>query len=178
MKIYEPLMDEHRLIEHMVYLMDEEVKNIEESDEINLATIDLITDFLKTYASECHEKKEEKILFKKLEEKDIPSKFKEIMKILIADHETARQTVAKIIEYRENYIKGNTDALLEIINQLKALIKLYPKHIQKEEDDFYKQTAAYLTSSEQSRMIEDYNKLDQELIHKKYQRVVKRLENA
>ncbi|MBD3311916.1 hypothetical protein GF352_00445 [archaeon] len=178
MNFYEQLMDEHRLIEHMVHLIDEQVKMIEEKNEINLAVIDLITDFLKTYASSCHERKEEAILFKKLEEKDIPDSYRETIKVLKADHEFARETVVKIISEREDYIAGSKESLMEIINQLRALVKLYPKHIKKEEDEFYKQAVDYLTSNEESGMIDDFNKLDQELIHKKYQQVVERLENS
>lgn len=178
MKFYEPLMDEHRLIEHMVHLIDEQVKVIEEKNEINLAVIDLITDFLKTYASSCHERKEEEVLFKKLNEKDIPASYEETIKVLKADHEFARKTVTKIISERERYIAGVKESLMEIINQLRILVKLYPKHIKKEEDEFYKQIVDYLTSKEESSMIEDFNKLDQELIHKKYQQVIERLENS
>ena len=61
-----PLMMEHRIIERMVKLMNEESHRIEERGRVDLGFIDATLDFLRTYADRCHHGKEEGILFKDL----------------------------------------------------------------------------------------------------------------
>ena len=58
-----PLMREHRLIERMVKLMEEEMRKISETKEINPDFIDVAINFVRTYADKCHHGKEEDILF-------------------------------------------------------------------------------------------------------------------
>ena len=71
-----PLMIEHRLIERMIRLLDQENTRIRENIGVlpefafvNAKFIDAAVDFIKTYADQVHHGKEEDILFTALLEK-------------------------------------------------------------------------------------------------------------
>ena len=70
-----PLMIEHRLIERMIHLIQQELERIQanvavdpEFAFVDSVFIDTAVDFLRTYADRCHHGKEEDILFPELEQ--------------------------------------------------------------------------------------------------------------
>ena len=65
-----PLMIEHRLIERMLTVVGHALTLAEQTGSINPLFVDLAVDFI-TYADRTHHGKEEDILFKTLESKNL-----------------------------------------------------------------------------------------------------------
>ena len=86
-------MIEHRLIEKMFELVRKEIKKIEELKQVDPIFIDTTVDFIRTYADRTHHGKEEDILFRDLEKKNIAELDKKIMQELIDEHKYGRKTV-------------------------------------------------------------------------------------
>jgi len=170
------LMIEHRLIERMIRLMINELKNINEK-KLNLDFIDTAVDFIKSYADKCHHGKEEDILFRDLSQRKISSEHKKIMEELIREHKMGRAAVGKLVEAKGKYARGEQPALGQIKDQIKWLTEFYPKHIVKEDKGFFIPSMGYFTKQEQEKMLSEFCQFDGPRIQPKYREIVEKLEN-
>lgn len=171
-----PLMIEHRLIEHIIKLMDEEVQKIRREKNVNLEFINTIVDFIKTYADRCHHGKEEDILFRDLAKKQLLPEHRTIMNELLEEHVYGRETVGHLVSAFEIYKAGNRNALNDIMKYTKELVEFYPKHIEKEDRHFFIPSMKYFSREEQDSMLEEFGDFDRNLIHEKYKNIVDYLE--
>jgi hemerythrin-like domain-containing protein len=176
MKPIGPLMREHRLIERMVKILDNELQKIKKTSNVDTNIIFSGVDFFRTYADRTHHGKEEDILFRDLEKKEISAEHKKIMNKLVEDHIFARKTVGALIDANTSVIKGNKEAMKEIISNLEKLIALYPKHIYVEDKEFFFPCMEYFSKEEQDIMLQDFWEFDQKMIHEKYTNIVEDFE--
>jgi len=167
-----PLMKEHRLIERMIRIMNAKLENIKEEDKVASSFIDTAVDFIRTYADRCHHGKEEDILFRDLAKKRLSDEHKRIMNELVEEHKLGRNNVKKLILAKENYIKGDKNALKDIMSNIEILVKFYPKHIEKEDKHFFIPCMDYFTEKERDTMLNEMWKFDKNMIHEKYTKVV------
>jgi hemerythrin-like domain-containing protein len=173
-----PLMIEHRLIERMISLMDEEIVRLEEEHTINPEFIDTAVDFIRSYADRCHHGKEEKILFRDLKEKILNDDDQRIMDELIQEHVWGRQTTGSLVEAKNHYLEGKEEAFITIIDLMKQLVEFYPKHIKKEDKHFFKNAMKYLTQKEKNAMLDEEYEFDRNFIHQLYKDRVSQLESS
>lgn len=167
-----PLMIEHRLIERMISLMAKERDRMKISNKTNPAFIDTVVDFIRSYADYCHHGKEENILFRELQKKDLSAEHKNIMSELIEEHILGRKTTGRLVEANKGYSQGDIKALPIIIECTSVLVDFYPKHIEKEDRLFFLPVMAYFTQEEKDSMLQEGFLFDQNLIHEKYKEVV------
>ena len=177
MKPIGPLMWEHRLIERMVKILEKELIKIKKTDEVDTSIILLGIDFFRTYADRTHHGKEEDILFKELNKKELTKEHKKTMNKLVEDHVFARKTVGALNDANTSVIKGNKDSINEIISNLEKLVKLYPRHIYVEDKEFFFPILEYFNKEEQDNMLKDFWEFDQKMIHEKYTKIVNNLEH-
>ncbi len=171
-----PLMIEHRLIEKMIALIEKETKKIEQENRVNPLFIETAVDFIRTYADRCHHGKEEDILFRDLEKLDLKPEHKKTMDELVDEHIRARNAVARLVEEKDNYVRGDRNAVPKIVKEMKWLAGFYPQHIEKEDKDFFIPVMDYFTDSEKDDMLKEFYDFDQTLIHEKYRKVVEEIE--
>jgi len=167
-----PLMIEHRLIERMIKLLESEFNIIKEKRKLNIAFIESAIDFIKTYADRCHHGKEEDILFRELKKKNISEVHKKILDELIEEHVYGRETTKILLNATEEYANGEVNKLNDILKQINKLIKFYPKHIKKEDKDFFVPCMDYFNRQEQDNMLNEFWEFDKRLIHEKYRKMV------
>jgi hemerythrin-like domain-containing protein len=172
MKPIGPLMWEHRLIEKMVVLLGGEIDRITSRKTVNVILIEQAVDFFQTYADRTHHGKEEDILFRDLAQKKMSPEHGKIMNELVREHIQGREKVRKLVEAKDLYVNGYSDALPHIARELKELVEFYPKHIEKEDKHFFFPCLDYFTSAEQDRMLQEFRAFDQNMIHEKYRTVV------
>lgn len=175
MKPIVPLKIEHGLIDQMIKLLRDQGLKIVSKEELNPVFIDTTVDFLRTYADRTHHGKEEDILFRDLEDKDLSPEDRQIMEELIQEHVHAREMVSGLVDAKEAYLQGDPEALDLALRQIGGLVELYPEHIRKEDDVFFPASMEYLTSAEQDAILEEMWEFDREMIHEKYRAIVERL---
>ena len=178
MKPRGPLMIEHRLIEKMIGIINNQIKSIEKKHLVDPLLIDTITDFIKMYADRTHHGKEEDILFEELQHKQISETNQKIVNDLIEEHKYARKLVSELVAAKQQYVEGNHDALSVIIERLNSLVSFYPGHIKKEDDVFFPDTEKYFTLDEQNDMLNKFWEFDRKMIHEKYQNVVEQTKQS
>jgi hemerythrin-like domain-containing protein len=167
-----PLMIEHRLIEKMIAVMKKNLKTIEEKSHITPGFIETTVDFIRTYADRCHHGKEEDILFRELKKKTLSPQHRKIMEELIEEHVWGRKATKALLGAYTRSRQGNAESLSDVAAHLKALVDLYPEHIEKEDRHFFRPVMEYFTQEERDAMLEEGFAFDQKLIHEKYKDIV------
>jgi len=175
MKPRGPLMIEHRLIEKMIGIINDQITLMEKNQTVDPVLIDTIVDFIKTYADRTHHGKEEDILFRDLEGKNMSESDTRIMKELVEEHQQGRKLVADIVAAKQSYLAGDMESLTAMIKGLKELAAFYPEHIKKEDAVFFPGTEKYFTNEELDAMLEEFWTFDRSLIHEKYKNVVEQI---
>jgi hemerythrin-like domain-containing protein len=171
-----PLMIEHRLIERMIMLIKDTLLQIEDSHKVDPVFINIVVDFIRTYADQTHHGKEEDILFEKLSHRPMSTDDQRIMKELIEEHIFGRQTTKFLVEANTRYSNGDESALADIASSLHTLVEFYPKHIEKEDKIFFPASMAYFTDKEDQDMLVEFWEFDRKMIHEKYKTIVEGLE--
>ena len=172
------LMIEHRLIDRMVTLAETEWHTINETKTVNPLFFDMAFDFFRTYADKFHHGKEEDILFRELARKDLSETHQAMMSELIQEHMYARRTVGSLENAKEEYVKGSTGSLGEVSRILRELLVFYPKHISKEDKEFFFPAMEYLNKEEQVKMVQEFIEYDKEMLHTRYSKQVAEMERT
>jgi len=172
-----PLMIEHRVTERMVALLKAEMEIISKTNKTNPDFLLSAVDFLKTYVDRCHHGKEEDILFTELENKNIETKFRDVIGELKAEHKKARGLVLSLQEARQKYLDDDPGSSPTIHGILSELTELYPRHIEKEDKHFFFPAMEYFSKKEQLDMIDRFLEFDEQLIHRIYRDIVEGYEN-
>ncbi len=179
-----PLMIEHRLIERMLALMDREFTRIKDNAAVDPefafvdpVFIDTAVDFIRTYADRCHHGKEEEILFAELAIKDLSQEHRQILEELIREHAWARETTGKLFQAKQGYLLRKEGALDELLEHMGKLVDFYPRHIAKEDKQFFIPCMTYFSDSQKEAMLRKMWEFDRRMIHEKYEKVVHGIEN-
>ncbi|MFX1500004.1 MAG: hemerythrin domain-containing protein [Promethearchaeota archaeon] len=165
-------MIEHRLIERMIEILKMELEKIKNTNDFHPFFIDNVVDFIRTYADQTHHGKEEDILFRELQKKDISKDHKKIMNELIEEHIFGRRTTGELTKAKIKYVQGDINAMENIIDKINVLIEFYPKHIEKEDKHFFIPIMDYFTEVEQDAMNKEFQAFDRKMIHKKYDMLI------
>jgi len=167
-----PLMIEHRLIEKMIKLVEDELYKINQANKVDPIFIEKTVDFFRTYADRCHHGKEENILFGELAKKKLSSEHKKIMRELINEHILGRTTVDRLANAKERYVDVDYDTTKEIVECLKILVGFYPSHIAREDKQFFFPCMKYFSQEERDIMLDQCWEFDRSMIHEKYQKTI------
>jgi len=167
-----PLMIEHRLIERMISVIKRALTQITSTEEVDPVFIDTVVDFIRIYADRTHHGKEEDILFRELNKRDLSAEDERMMNELIEEHVFARRTTKALVEANIRYRNGEAAALTDIADKLRTLVEFYPGHIDKEDKIFFPASRAYLTNEEDQAMLSKFWEFDRKMIHEKYKLLV------
>jgi hemerythrin-like domain-containing protein len=151
-------MIEHRLIERMIALMGAELTRIKDNVAVDPEFafvdpffLDMAVDFIRTYADRCHHGKEEDILFAALTGKELSPVHRQTMEELVQEHVWARETTARLVQARRA-TSWKPGALGELFaSTWSQLVEFYPRHIDKEDQNFFIPCMAYCSGAEKAR---------------------------
>lgn len=82
------------------------------------------------------------------------------------------------MEANEQYRKENQKALKTIETRLEDLVEFYPKHIQREDKEFFIPVMDYFTDAEKDAMLKEGQVFDSVLLHIEFDRMVSNLEGS
>lgn len=172
-----PLMVEHRLIERMIALMARESKRIRMSGKADLDLVLHAIDFIRTYADRCHHGKEEDLLFRALRAKPLSAPHRERLEELEQEHSLGREAVARLEAARAAVLRNDRGAALQLASALERIAEFYPRHIAKEDQDFFLPCMDYFSEAERTRLLAEFAEFDRNLIHTLFDGRVEGLED-
>ena len=162
------LMIEHRLIERLITILEEMVRDVEARHAVSPVAVDAAVDFIRTYADRTHHGKEEDILFARLRTKELDAYDRKIMEELDAEHSTSRRNVSELVAAKAAFAGGDRSQVGTIKEKLTFVVSFYPVHIAKEDKDFFIKTQRYFTSAELDGMLADFEAFDRGMGKEKY----------
>jgi hemerythrin-like domain-containing protein len=171
-------MIEHRLIERMIAVIKRALEQVEQTHSINPYFVDAAVDFIRVYADRTHHGKEEDILFRDLEKKNLSDRDQRVMNELIEEHVFGRETTKALVLANKRYRDGDTGALADVTARLKTLVDFYPQHIEKEDKVFFPASRTYFSDEEEQAMIAEFWEFDRKMIHEKYMAVIEEVEGG
>jgi hemerythrin-like domain-containing protein len=161
----------------MIKAMNRALLQAEREKKIDPRFIETATDFIRAYADRCHHGKEEDILFRELTKKKISVEHQIIMEELIEEHKRGRQVTGKLVQANSRYMEGDEQALPEILECIRTLVGFYPKHIEKEDKNFFLPIMGYFSKEEKDAMLMEGYQFDADLLHEEYQKIVQEKES-
>ncbi len=174
----EILVDEHRLIKKVLNWGEAELARIAGGKKPDLAKLAKAVDFIRNFADRCHHAKEEGLLFRRMEEKGMPSQGGPIA-VMLHDHELGRAHVAAVAGALEGAGRGETAALSTLRENLAGYIALLRAHIDKEDHILYPMADRLLGPADQEALLCDFERVEREEIgagvHEKYHRLAEEL---
>lgn len=173
-----PLMIEHRLIERMIRLLDQKVRQAAQLRTVDPGFVDDAIDFIKTYADRLHHGKEEDILFRELLKKPITAEHRRMMDELVQEHVYSRQTTSQLASAKTRYVTGDPHAIDDIIGHAKELVRLYPAHIAREDKAFFIPVMNYFSDAERDAMLQESSEFDRRFVDLKYRGLIEGLEKT
>lgn len=166
------LINEHKLIIRAVDLIKKETDQIQTNKTVNPNFIAAAADFFRTYADRFHHGKEEGILFKELSQRQLKEADRKVMNEVVMEHALARRTVTALENAKESYISGSKEALKDVFDLLTTLVKLYPKHIEKEDKHFFYPSMEYFSKQNQKDRLTRFIEFNQNFTDKRYKQVI------
>jgi hemerythrin-like domain-containing protein len=165
-------MIEHRLIERMLVQIRKALSGIKASKTVDPLFVDTAVDFIRTYADRTHHGKEEDILFRELQTRNLSAVDRRLMNDLVEEHVFGRKITRELVEANTRYRRGDSSALAVIAGKLETLADFYPRHIAKEDTVFFPAARAYFTDEEDQALLAKFWEFDRQMIHEKYKAVV------
>jgi hemerythrin-like domain-containing protein len=150
------LFQEHTLILEIISLLE---KIVSSSTSVHSKMKEKIIDFFKTYADQTHHGKEENILFRECQKKELSHQLQKLLDELYQEHRIAREYISMLSGLQDQE---------KIHSLLKEIIALYKQHIDKENHQFFVPILNYFSDQELDKMLKEFKKFDEEMIHKKY----------
>ncbi len=178
MKATQQLKDEHEGIKLMLNIMDNISNTLENDKELNINHFEKILDFLKVFVDKCHHGKEEDILFPDLKVHGLPKEGGPIA-VMLSEHQLGREHIKSISSAFNEYKSNNKHAITKIISGSRDYVELLRGHIEKENNILFMMADKVLNESEQSKLSDDFEKLETEKIglgkHEEYHKLLKEL---
>jgi hemerythrin-like domain-containing protein len=84
------------------------------------------------------------------------------------EHRYARRTVGDLVEDTEKWSRGEYQSIDNISDNLRKLVELYPRHIEKEDKQFFFPCQDYFTKKERENILLAGYRFDQNFTNVNY----------
>ncbi|MFV0502844.1 MAG: hemerythrin domain-containing protein [Lachnospirales bacterium] len=138
MKSIDLMKNEHQLIFKAVDIIKKESIDILEGKEINTDLFYNFIEFVRKFADEHHHGKEEKFLFKEMQDKLGEIGVNVIKHGMLVEHDLGRLYMAELETSLNDYkANNNSEIKLDILTNTMSYAKLISRHMAKEDDLIY-----------------------------------------
>ena len=173
------LMQEHRVIEDVLAVLEQGVSRLEHGDQVNLDLFRDASVFFKGFTDGCHHKKEEKILFPSMAEYGIPVE-NGPLGVMLSEHDAGRVYVRSIQDTVNLVEMGSQSDREKLIDTVKNLTLLLRQHILKEDQILFPMADRVIPLDQQEKVLEGFEHIEHEEtgegIHEKYLALAKKME--
>lgn len=180
MNSIEVMVEEHKLIKRMLKVMRNACYSILKGEAVCISDLYEMADFVKYYADGHHHDKEEKFLFKAMEENLGALGQKLIRNGMLVEHDLGRLYMSDLREALKKLEAGDEESKLDIIANMISYTHLLERHISKEDEVVYtfgeKQLAPEILAQVHEKTKAYEIEAEKNGVQAKYEEIVKRLE--
>ncbi len=152
----------HRVIQKMVAGMSVLAEQLEGGEPLDVALLESIVAFLRTFADRRHHGKEETFLFPALIRRGVPSHGCPIGGLTM-EHQKGRVMVGELADAIRGSAPGEPPAREDLVKNLRALVAFYPDHIWKEDYLLFPLAGKVLTPQDQQELMDKFETVECEL---------------
>jgi hemerythrin-like domain-containing protein len=179
MKATDVLIEEHRVIEHVLNTLELGVNHLESGRFVRPDFFLSVTDFIRGFADGCHHQKEEGVLFKRMEEQGIPTQGCPLG-VMLAEHELGRQYTRALNSAAQRMKAGDLTANRMAIQSSRSYIALLRQHILKEDNILFPMANDVIPLEQHASVWEGFENVEHAEtgvgVHEKYLALAKTLE--
>lgn len=172
------LVDEHRVIEQVLNVLDRIIERATAAGRLDEAPARDTINFFRTFADRCHHGKEEAQLFPLMQARGFGGGCGPVA-VMLREHELGRLYVGGMEGAIERASQGDTEALQWFIQHGHSYIRLLREHIQKEDLCLFPSANRALDQADQQKLLAEFEKVEAEEMgagtHEKYLALANRL---
>ncbi|MBD3216708.1 MAG: hemerythrin [candidate division Zixibacteria bacterium] len=173
------LTNEHKVIKKMLDITSAVCVKLSADEEVKGEHLKEIVSFFKVFADSCHHGKEEKILFKELEQSGFPREGGPIGAML-AEHVMGRKLVAEMAAAADEYDKNKDSAAVRFAQNAGEYINLLRDHIYKEDNILFAMANQKLSKEQHDKLMEKFRNFEHDDMgagtHEDFLKLVEKLE--
>lgn len=143
--------------------LTEVMERILENQEPDISHLEEIVSLIRNFADGLHHAKEEKLLFPKMVSKGFSYQQGPVA-VMMSDHEQGRKFVKGMSDNILLYKGGNKAALAAIRENMQGYVELIRSHIAKEDIVLFRLADNFLSSEEQSTLLEEFEKAEKQSV--------------
>lgn len=171
MKAIEDLKHEHRVIELVLTGLEGLARRAEAERRADRERADRALEILRNFADRCHHGKEERHLFRLMEERGVPREGGPIG-VMLTEHEQGRGHIRALTESVAKAAAGAEEALGTFIAHADRYVALLRQHIQKEDNVLYPMAERLFSQADDEQLVEAFEAIERdeigEGVHEKY----------
>lgn len=179
MKATEVLTEEHRVIESVLNTLEEAATQLENGQPVRPEFFLSATDFIRGFADGCHHRKEEGVLFKRMQEQGMPVQGSPLG-VMLAEHELGRQYTRVLLSAAEGMQSGDVNATRRAVQSTRSYVSLLRQHILKEDNILFPMADNLIPVEQHAVVWDDFEQVEHaetgEGVHEKYLALAKALE--
>ena len=179
MNATEELTSEHRVIERVLNTLERGADRLESGQPVRPEFFLSSTDFIRGFADGCHHKKEEGVLFKRMEEQGLPSNGGPVG-VMLAEHDLARQYTRALTSAAQAMQAGDPGGNARAIQSARSYVALLRQHIYKEDHILFPMADRVIPVEQHAAVWEDFEHIEHvetgEGVHEKYLALAEALE--
>ncbi len=165
------LMDEHRLIGHMLDALERRALSLQQGAAVRTEFFLDAVDFIRNFADGCHHRKEEGALFPAMIEAGIPRENSPIA-VMLAEHEQGRAFNRGMERAARAVRTGAAAEREELIRNALGYVALLRQHIQKENGILFPMADRVVPPAAQNKLAVEFERIEREEtgagVHEKY----------
>lgn len=178
MEATEILMEEHRVIERVLYALEKAVGRLNHGEDVYLRFFIGTSVFIRDFADNSHHRKEESALFPALIENGMDKNSGPIA-VMLAEHEEGRRLTQRMRQVTERLQAGDLRARDLVVQCGTEYIRLLRQHMNKEDKILFPMAEMVIPTNQQYRIVEAFDHFQPEApgeqFHEKYYGLANRL---
>lgn len=168
MKAMDILVEEHRVIERVLDLLEAAAKKLESGQYVPPEFFLLAVDFMRGYADGCHHQKEEGVLFVRMQAQGISTDGCPLG-VMLAEHALGRQYTRALLTAAQDLHAGDMSAVGRAIQSSRSYVALLRQHIFKEDNILFPLAEQVIPAEAHSEIWEDFERAElEDGAHEKY----------
>lgn len=157
------LRNEHEGVKIALAVLGRMADDIDSGCDVNIADVEQLMDFLKTFVDRCHHGKEENLLFPALEAAGVPRENGPIG-VMLLEHVRGREYIQAMRESIVGVKEHSSADSRKFTEAARGYISLLSSHIMKENDVLFVMAEEQLSADEHQQLAEGFEEIEQQRI--------------